>query len=71
MSTVARLQYKAMMDSWGAFDTSVKLSEKALASNKTKKYEGLKQLVHKNYFKFDKDFRNYKSDIIEHYRKTS
>ena len=37
MSTVARLQYKAMMDSWGAFDTAVKLAEQALASGKTKK----------------------------------
>ena len=70
MSTVSRLQFKAMMDSWGAFDTSVKLSEQALASNKTKKYEGLKQLVHENYFKFDKDFRNYKADIIEKQART-
>ena len=70
MSTVSRLQFKAMMDSWGAFDTSVKLAEQALALNKTKKYEGLKQLVHENYFKFDKDFRNYKSDIIEKQART-
>ena len=70
MSTVSRLQFNAMMDIWGAFDTSVKLSEQALASNKTKKYKGLKQLVHENYFKFDKDFRNYKADIIEKQART-
>ena len=55
MSTVTRLQLKAMMDSWGAFDTSVKLSENALAASKAKKYHSLTQLVHENYFKFDKD----------------
>ena len=65
MSTVTRLQLKAMMDSWGAFDTSVKLSENALAASKAKKYLSLTQLVHENYFKFDKDYRNYKTDIIE------
>ena len=70
MSTVARLQYKAMMDSWGAFDTAVKLAENALASNKIKKFASLKQLVHENYFKFDKDFRNYKADVIEKQAKT-
>ena len=29
MTTVPRLQYNAMVDSWGAFDTAVKLSEQA------------------------------------------
>ena len=58
MTTVARLQYKAMVNSWGAFDTAVKLSEQALAANKIKKYANLKQLVHENFFKFDRDFCN-------------
>ena len=58
------------MDSWGAFDTSVKLSDNALAANKVKKYQNLTQLIHENFFKFDKDYRNYKTDIIEKNAKT-
>ena len=54
-----------MLDSWGAFDTAIKLSEQALASNKFKKFSNLSQLVHENFFKYDKDYRNYKSDTIE------
>ena len=54
-----------MLDSWGAFDTAIKLSEQALAQNKVKKFSNLSQLVHENFFKYDKDYRNYKSDTIE------
>ena len=42
MSTATRLQFKAMLDSFGAFDTSVKLSENALNANKVKKFANLK-----------------------------
>ena len=60
MSTATRVQFKAMLDSWGAFDTSIKLSENALNANKVKKFANLKQLIHENFFKFDKEYRNYK-----------
>ena len=70
MSTASRLQYKAKLDSWGAFDTSIQLSEQALAANKIKKYQNLKELIHENYFKFDRDYRNYKADTIEKTAKT-
>ena len=65
MSTSSRIQTKAMLDSWRAFDTAIKLSTQALAANKVKKYKNLSQLVHENFFKYDKDYWNYKADTIE------
>ena len=65
MSTSSRIQFEAMLDSWKAFDTAIKLSEQALATNEFKKYSILSQLVHENFFKFDKDYRNYKAETIE------
>ena len=59
-----------MINSWTAFDTAVKLSEQALAFNQFKSYADLKQLLHKLFFQFDKDFRNYKAYIIEKTVKT-
>ena len=70
MSTATRMQLKAMIDSWGAFDTSVKLAETALSANKIKKYQNFTQLVHENYFKFDREYRTYKNDMIEKNAKT-
>ena len=55
---------KAMLDSWGSFDTSVKLSNQALSSVKTSRFKNLSQLVHENYFKFDRDWRTYKAETI-------
>ena len=54
-----------MLDSWRSFDTAIKLSTQALAANKVKKYKNLSQLVHENFFKYDKDYWNYKADTIE------
>ena len=54
-----------MIDSWCAFDNSIKLSENALKGNKVENYSNLKKLVHQNFFNFDKDFRNYKAVTIE------
>ena len=65
MNARASLLFDMMIDSWKAFDNSVKLSEEALAADKFKNYANLKQLVHKCFFKFDRDFRNYKADIIK------
>jgi hypothetical protein len=59
------MRTNVMLDSWGAFDTAVKLSEKALTEGKTSRFKNLRQLVHDNYFKFDKDWRNYKADTIQ------
>ena len=55
---------KAMLDSWGSFDTAVKLGNQALSSAKTSRFKNLSQLVHENYFKFDRDWRTYKADTI-------
>ena len=65
MSSVTRLKFKMMMDSWCTFNTSIESSVYALNANKVEKFSNLKQLVHENFFRFDKDFRIYKSDIIE------
>ena len=54
-----------MLYSWKAFDTAIKLPEEALYANEFKKYSNLSQLVHKLFFKFDKDWRNYRADTIE------
>ena len=61
---------KVMMDSWGAFDTAIRLSNQALTAGKTARYRNLSQLVHENFFKFDKDWRTYKTDIIQKTCKT-
>ena len=65
MSKSSRIQCKSMLYSWKAFDTAIKLSEEALSANEFKKYSNLSQLVHKLFFKFDKDWRNYRADTIE------
>ena len=61
---------KAMLDSWGAFDTAIKLSTLALIGKKTARYKNLSQLVHENFFKFDKDWRVFKADTIQKVTKT-
>ena len=61
---------KVMMDSWGAFDTAIRLSNQALTAGKTARYRNLSQLVHENFFKFDKDWRTFKADIIQKTCKT-
>ena len=66
MSTVTTmLQFKIMMDSWNEFDMSIKASENALCSNEVDQFANCKHLVHTNFFKFDKEFRRYKIDLIE------
>ena len=59
-----------MLDSWGAFDTAIQLSTQALAGGKTSRYKSLSQLVHENFFKFNKDWRIYKADTIQKTCKT-
>ena len=61
---------KVMLDSWGAFETAIKLSTQALSGGKIARYKNLSQLVHENFFKFDKDWRNYKVDTIQKVCKT-
>ena len=63
MDIIARLQYKAMIDSWSAFNNAVELSAQALETGKIQQYANLKQLVHETFFKFDKYYRNYKTDV--------
>ena len=46
---------KVMLDSWGAFDTAIKLSNKAIEGGKVSRFKNLSELVNKNYFKFDKE----------------
>ena len=46
MSTDAELPFKAMLDSWNAFNTSIEISENALNANKVESFPYLKQLVH-------------------------
>ena len=66
----ARHPDKVMLDSWGAFDTAIKLSTQALAGKKPARFKNLSQLVHENFFKFDKDWRSYKADTIQKVAKT-
>ena len=65
MSASSRSLYEVMLTSWKAFDKSISLSEQALSANLFKKYSILSQLVHRNFFQFDKDYRSYKADTIE------
>ena len=65
MLTSTRLQFKAMLHSWLAFDNSIKLAENALDAKIVEKFAYLKHLVHENFFAFDKEFRNYKAVVIE------
>ena len=65
MSTTSRIELKDMLDSWKAFDGAIIASEKALSAKTVENYSNLSQLVHKNFFEFDKDYRNYKNDTIE------
>merc|ERR1712082_435313 len=61
---------KVMLDSWGAFDTSIKLSNQAIGGGKASRFKNLSELVHENFFKFDKEWRNYKADTIKKTAKT-
>ena len=61
---------KVMMDSWGAFDTAIQLSNKALADGKAARFKNLSELVHETFFKFNRDWRNYKADTIKKTAKT-
>ena len=61
---------KVMIDSWGVFDTAIQLSNQALADGKVSRYKNLSELVHENFFKFDRDWRNYKTDTIKKTAKT-
>ena len=54
-----------MLDSWIAFDAAIKLAENALTTNKVESFANLLSLVHKNFFDFDREFRNFKADVIE------
>ena len=55
---------KAMLDSWGAFDTTIKLSNQALTAVKTARFKKLSDQLDENFFKFDRDWRTYKADTI-------
>ena len=61
---------KVMMDSWGAFDTAIQLSNQALADGKAARFKNLSELVHETFFKFNRDWRNYKADTIKKTAKT-
>ena len=61
---------KVMLDSWGAFDTAIKLSNKVIEEGKVNMFKYLSKLVTVNYFEFNKDWRNYKADIIKEIAKT-
>ena len=65
MTCQTEVQFNVMLDSWNIFDASIELSVNALNANKAHTFTYLKQLVHKNFFEFDKEFRNYKAIIIE------
>ena len=60
MSRSSRLESKAMLESWGAFDMAIKLSEQALSANKYEHFSNMSLLVHEKFFNFDKEYRNYK-----------
>ena len=53
-----------MLDSWGAFDTTIKLSNQALTAVKTARFKKLSDQLDENFFKFDRDWRTYKADTI-------
>ena len=61
---------KVMLDSWGAFDTAIKLSNKVIEEGKVNMFKYLSKLVTVNYFEFNKDWKNYKADIIKEIAKT-
>merc|ERR1712082_455112 len=61
---------KVMLDSWGAFDTSIQLSNQAIEEGKVNMFKYLSKLVTVNFFEFDKDWRNYKADTIKKTAKT-
>ena len=61
---------KVMLDSWGAFNEAIQLSNDAIEDGKVTKFKNLSELVHENYFKFNKDWRNYKADTIKKTAKT-
>merc|ERR1711888_59300 len=61
---------RVMLDSWGAFDTAIQLSNITIEEGKVTKFKYLSKLVHENFFEFDKDWRNYKADTIEKTAKT-
>lgn len=61
---------KVMIDSWGVFHTAIQLSNQALADGKVSRYKNLSEPVHENFFKFDRDWRNYKTDTIKKTAKT-
>ena len=61
---------KVMLDSWGVFDTAIQLSNQAIEEGKVSRFKNLSELVHENFFKFNKDWRNYKADTIKKTTKT-
>ena len=59
-----------MLESWGSFDTTVKLLINAQKKNQTRRYKALIDSIDTAFFKFDKDFRVYKAEVIKKECKT-
>ena len=53
-----------MLKSWGNFDTTLKLLLSAQKKKQTRRYKALIDSIDTAFFKFDEDFRVYKTEVI-------